>query len=642
MDPNTANKLLEKTAFDLKCLEESKVLFFRKLLNSALDQVNHSSAAFLHDELTKLPMFPRKPLEADFYLYPKLPDRELITTDMLHKYSWCQLVWSLFASMDSKTASTWDLTSFLHVINGSLILHPDDFNMIRTCLAIYVNAARHFRHVFATNGFLIFLPTLVKVYSNTQANPQLKHAIEFACIQFYSIHKIPFILQFFGSVAHCLDTNTALDTLSVDTTKIHASCFLDILLALETNKPQDTLKISELTQPSQEIANLTDLFLNSRSNSTTDVKNQIHDTESINAKQQIDASLINTISSTTPGNISNLITTNNLLLTSAGALDLNQINTLTNARYNSITNGLLPIKDDHPTIYTTFETHIETRQSLPAILQQPVDHLPTIDPTNDRFSIIDAVNVCVSVVAYATHAQRANQMLIVLNAILPRYLNYIKSETDACQVYQTTKKQMSRPISNSNQEVSIKARAELVCIQRAACALKTLVNSSDLLTRVYTGPKTGEQQQQHKESLKEAKGVGVSVVQPDDDSIRFSDEIGRPSIALSGYSKNASRIDEKQMRAEFRSPRDLLLNIVSEFVHFASARIKDLYKFVNDPALKVNELLDTKTHFKLVEVANALLKMWDDASALGGKGLQNYFVKLMPIVNWSEDDMKPG
>ena len=120
MDPRDAYKLLERAAFNLKVLEESKVLLFRKLLDTtAAHKSFHSSAAFLHEELTKLPMFPRKPLEADFHLYGKLPDRELLTTDMLHKYSWCQLIWSLFASMDSKTASTWDLTSFLNVINGN-------------------------------------------------------------------------------------------------------------------------------------------------------------------------------------------------------------------------------------------------------------------------------------------------------------------------------------------------------------------------------------------------------------------------------------------------------------------------------------------------------------------------------------------
>ena len=51
----------------------------------------NSTAAFLHDELTKLPMFPRKALEADFSLFPRILDRELLTTDMLHKFSWCQV-----------------------------------------------------------------------------------------------------------------------------------------------------------------------------------------------------------------------------------------------------------------------------------------------------------------------------------------------------------------------------------------------------------------------------------------------------------------------------------------------------------------------------------------------------------------------
>lgn len=143
--------------------------------------------------------------------------------------------------MDSKTASTWDLTSFLNIINGSFILHADDFNMIRTCLAIYINSAKHFQHVFATNGFLIILPTLVKVYSNNQANPLVKSAIEFTCLQFYVIHRIPFILQLFGSVAQILDKNkTNLNV--VDTNKIQSSCLMNILLSMETNKSVDSLK----------------------------------------------------------------------------------------------------------------------------------------------------------------------------------------------------------------------------------------------------------------------------------------------------------------------------------------------------------------------------------------------------------------
>ena len=97
--------------------------------------------------------------------------------------------------MDAKTVSTWDISLFLTVINGSFILHCEDVNMVRTCLAIYINSAHHFQHIFATNGFLLVMPTLMKVYSNMQVNPVLKGAIEFTCLQFYLMHRIPFILQ---------------------------------------------------------------------------------------------------------------------------------------------------------------------------------------------------------------------------------------------------------------------------------------------------------------------------------------------------------------------------------------------------------------------------------------------------------------
>ena len=54
--------------------------------------------------------------------------------------------------MDGKTTTTWDITLFLNAINGAFILHCEDFSMLRFCLAIYINTAKHFRHIFATNG----------------------------------------------------------------------------------------------------------------------------------------------------------------------------------------------------------------------------------------------------------------------------------------------------------------------------------------------------------------------------------------------------------------------------------------------------------------------------------------------------------
>lgn len=159
---------------------------------------------------------------------------------------------------------------------------------------------------------------------------------------------------------------------------------------------------------------------------------------------------------------------------------------------------------------------------------------------------------------------------------------------------------------------------------------------------MYNGPKNEQRDSSVKKGSlnKHKSGAGI---QPDDDSIRFSDD--KVQSVYNRPSKSTAQpppIDEKQMRSEFRSPRDFLLNIMSEFVHLASGRIKELYKLANDSTLKITELLDTKTNYKLVEIANALLKLWDDSSTLNGNGLQNYFMKLVPVNNWSEDDIKPG
>ena len=111
------------------------------------------------------------------------------------------------------------------------------------------------------------------------------------------------------------------------------------------------------------------------------------------------------------------------------------------------------------------------------------------DPSNNRFAIINAINLCVTVVAYATHANRANQMMIILDAIIPRYLQYLKSETDTTESAYSLN-YMKSSTTNYHQEVVQKARAELISIQKISVAIKTLLNNSDYLTRTYAGPRT--------------------------------------------------------------------------------------------------------------------------------------------------------
>ncbi len=66
--------------------------------------------------------------------------------------------------------------------------------------------------------YLHIMPTMLRIYSNNQSNLLLCETIEFACRQFYILHREPFMLQMFGSIAPIL--NTSDDPTVVDCMKV--------------------------------------------------------------------------------------------------------------------------------------------------------------------------------------------------------------------------------------------------------------------------------------------------------------------------------------------------------------------------------------------------------------------------------------
>ena len=49
------------------------------------------------------------------------------------------------------------------------------------------------------------MPSLLRIYSNNQTNELITRSIEFVCKQLYILHRKPFLLQMFGSIAPILD-----------------------------------------------------------------------------------------------------------------------------------------------------------------------------------------------------------------------------------------------------------------------------------------------------------------------------------------------------------------------------------------------------------------------------------------------------
>jgi hypothetical protein len=113
---------------------------------------------------------------------------------------------------------------------------------------------------------------------------------------------------------------------------------------------------------------------------------------------------------------------------------------------------------------------------------------------NQKFNCVDAINLCVTVVAYAAHAHRASQMLTILDVVIPRYLNHIKQETD-------TLVNSNKPTGfgslidkqatmHYHMDIVNQARNEFAALQKISVSIKTLVSVSDFLTRTYTGPRS--------------------------------------------------------------------------------------------------------------------------------------------------------
>ena len=180
------------------------------------------------------------------------------------------------------------------------------------------------------------------------------------------------------------------------------------------------------------------------------------------------------------------------------------------------------------------------------------------------------------------------------------------------------------------------ARAEFATVQKIAVSVKTLVSVSDFLTRTYSGPRS-DNLATYAAKTPNLPNVASALastnqrsssnrspsIMPDEDSVfRGAAGVGEERQQRERPKPADTMPEDNAIRQEFRTPRDTLLHIVSEFVFFSSKRVKELYKVINDPSLKMTELIDTKGHAKLVEIAHTLLKLWDDSVTLGGNGIQ--------------------
>ncbi|XP_068101282.1 protein unc-80 homolog isoform X7 [Hyperolius riggenbachi] len=494
MSPEKGQELIQKQVFTRKLEEVGRVLFLISLTQKIPTAHKQSHVSMLQEDLLRLPSFPRSAIDAEFSLFnDPQGGKELFGLDTLHKSLWIKLLEEMFLGMPSEFPWGDEIMLFLNVFNGALILHPEDSALIRQYAATCINTAVHFNHLFSLSGYQWILPTMLQVYADYESNPQLRQAIEFSCRQFYVLHRKPFVLQLFASVAPLLDLPDGVSSGS-SSKGVSSQCLFDLLQSLEGETP-DNLDILELVKAERPLKSLDFCY---------------------------------------------------------GNEDM-------------------------------------------------------------AFSISECIKLCVTVVAYAPESFRSLQMLMVLEALVPCYLQKLKRQT-------------------SQLETVSAAREEIAATAALATSLQALLYSVEALTRPMTAPQMSRGDQGHKgaTTANHTMSAGVNLR----DNLHLLEE---------GQGLPREELDERIAREEFRRPRESLLNICTEFYKHCGPRLKILQNLAGEPRVTSLELLDVKSHMRLAEIAHSLLKLAPyDTQTMESRGLKRYIMEMLPITDWTAEAVRPA
>ncbi|KAJ8778929.1 hypothetical protein J1605_013163 [Eschrichtius robustus] len=217
------------------------------------------------------------------------------------------------------------------------------------------------------------------------------------------------------------------------------------------------------------------------------------------------------------------------------------------------------------------------------------------------------------------------QMLMVLEALVPCYLQKLKRQT-------------------SQVETGPAAREEIAAMAALATSLQALLYSVEVLTRPMTAPQMSRCDQGHKgaTTANHTMSSGVTTrYQEQGAKLHFIRE--NLHLLEEGQGLPREELDERIAREEFRRPRESLLNICTEFYKHCGPRLKILQNLAGEPRVTALELLDVKSHMRLAEIAHSLLKLAPyDTQTMESRGLRRYIMEMLPITDWTAEAVRPA
>ena len=170
----------------------------------------------------------------------------------------------MFGAMAENFDHAEDIQLFLNVLNGSMALHAGDACILRYAMAAIINATKQFKSIFNSSGYLLLMPSLAQIYSNNISNYMVKSSIEFLIKQLYILHRKPFLMQLFGSIAPSIDNGRSNFS---DPFKIQPLAVYKLILSLES-PTKDLLHVMELVKMPKPLVSLDFCYTGEKENIT--------------------------------------------------------------------------------------------------------------------------------------------------------------------------------------------------------------------------------------------------------------------------------------------------------------------------------------------------------------------------------------
>ncbi|KDQ51053.1 hypothetical protein JAAARDRAFT_211351 [Jaapia argillacea MUCL 33604] len=119
--------------------------------------------------------------------------------------SYLLLIAQIFRSMSRHLNDRDELSVYTDGLNRILLAHGDDIGIVGQAMIALMTATTRFQRLFKSgSGYTLFMPVVIKVYTESESHSGIRAAIEYALNRFFALHDYAFIFQSMSIMAHII------------------------------------------------------------------------------------------------------------------------------------------------------------------------------------------------------------------------------------------------------------------------------------------------------------------------------------------------------------------------------------------------------------------------------------------------------